>query len=454
MSRVKQSILGRSQTTRNSLKGGDSFLKKNLGLEHSFKNVLEAVLLPLVIPALLWLLGFEDIFLLKTAFPWLIIVPVIIAARYGTWFGLLSLFVFAIASFSYTFFYQNGLFDRALNILAGNLLMVIFVGEKLHYWKHKYNATERQVLECDQNSDKISQELQLLHVAYSQLEENLVTTTRSVSNSLRLLEVSLQPPLDKKLQVKQAINKLHEILKQYQWLEESVFFYINDKGVINPVPLASKAQFLKGLHNDILVSKAIESKRAVISKENSNFLESQGYSQLQAVIPLVDSRQHLWGVMAVVRMTPSIFKQQNLNMLSLLCSYVANLLSASERSITSAESLYNETSTAINLVLNAVKSVFFIKIHIPFNTDHDRYKAFFVNKIKGISRIWQLQKDEEMVLVVLVPLFKRSNASIWQNQLEKSFVKQFSKYPSKANIKISIKQLQKNISRNNHKIDF
>jgi len=451
-SRIKQSAFGKNQAISNNLEGWHRLLK--LGLGFSLNKLLESTLLPLVIPVLLWVLGVEDIFLLKTAFPWLIVVPVIIAARYGTWFGLLSLFVFAIASLSYTFLYQNDVFNRVFNILAGNLLIVIFVGEMLHYWKHKYNVTEQQILACDQDNEKISQELQLLHVAYSQLEENLVTTTRSVSNSLRLLEVSLQPALDKKLQTKLAITKLHEILDEYQWLEESVFFYVNDEGVINPVPLASKARFLKDLHKDILVSKAIESKRAVISKENKKFLIDKDNSQLQAVIPLIDSRQHLWGVMAIVRMTPTIFKQQNLNLLSLLCSYVANLLSASERSITSAESLYNETSTAINIVLNSVKSVFFIRIHIPFNADHDRHKAFFVNKIKGISRIWQLQKKEEMVLVVLVPLFKRSTASIWQDQLEKSFVKQFSKYPRKANIKIFIKQFQKNVSRNNHKIDF
>jgi len=411
----------------------------------SLNPFLEAILLPLIIPALLWLVGSQDILLLQTAFPWLILIPTIIAARYGTWYALLSLSIFTILSIAYTFFSYDNLFDKNLQVLAGNLLVVIFVGEMLHYWKQKYNNMSQKLLENNQTRDRTEQELQLLHIAYSQLEESFVTTTQSLSKSLRLIELSLQPPLNNKQQFKQAITKLNDVLKEYTWLEESVFYYVDKNNKINPKPLASKNNFLKDLHNDILIHQAIKTKRTVKIKE-CHSLENRAITQLKVVIPLVDSRKHLWGVMAVGRLTPSIFQQQHLNLLNLLCGYIANLLSTLQYPITSAEHLFLETSTGINIVLNSVRSVSLIRITIPLSSEHSKYKEFFNNKINGISRIWQLQKKDGVVLVMLVPLFKKNNASVWQKKLENSFYKQFSVQINEVGIELFIQHFKRKIS--------
>ncbi len=423
----------------------NKLIKRKQQFAFSLNPFLEAVLLPLIIPGLLWLLGSQDILLLETAFPWLIIIPIIIAARYGTWYALLSLSILSILSIAYTIFYQSNLFDKNLQVLAGSLLVVIFVGEMLHYWKQKYTKMSQELLDNNQTRDRTEQELQLLHIGYSQLEESFVTTTQSLSNSLRLIELSLLPPLDNKQQFKQAIDKLNDTLKEYTWLEESVFYYVDKNNQINPKPLASKNNFMKNLHNDILIQEAIKTKRTVRIKD-CHSLENRAMTQLKVAIPLVDSRKRLWGVMAVVRITPSIFQYQHLNLLNLLCSYIANLLSASQHPITSAERLFLETSTAINIVLNSVRSVSLIRITIPLSVEHNKYKEFFNNKINGISRIWQLQKKDGVVLVMLVPLFKESNASAWQKKLEDSFYKQFLVNIKEMNIELSIQHFQRKIS--------
>ncbi len=439
-----------NKQTGGDYREGSNFLNKLIKRKRQFafslNPFLEAVLLPLIIPALLWILGSQDILLLETAFPWLIIIPIIIAARYGTWYALLSLSVFSVLSISYTIFYQSNLFDKNLQVLAGSLLAVIFVGEKLHYWKQKYNNISQKLLDDNQTRDKTEQELQLLHIGYSQLEERFVTTTQSLSKSLRLIELSLLPPLDSKQQFKQAIDKLNDILNEYTWLEESVFYYVDKNNKINSKPLASKNNFMKDLHNDILIQQAIKTKRTVRIKD-CHSLENRAITQLKVAIPLVDSRKRLWGVMAVVRITPSVFQYQHLNLLNLLCAYIANLLSASLHPITSAERLFLETSTAINIVLNSVKSVSLIRITIPLSAEHSKYKEFFNNKINGISRIWQLQKKDGVVLVMLVPLFKESNAAAWQKKLENSFYKQFSVHIKEVNIELTIQNFQRKKSR-------
>jgi len=293
-------------------------------------------------------------------------------------------------------------------------------------------------------------ELQLLHIAYSQLEESFVTTTQSLSKSLRLIELSLQPSLDNNQQFKQAIENLNDTLKEYTWLEESVFYSVDKNNKINPKPVASKNNYIKDLHNDILIHQAIKTKRTVKVKDSYS-LNNHAMTQLKVVIPLVDSHKHLWGVMAVVRLTPSIFQSQHLNLLNLLCGYIANLLSIAEYPITSAERLFLETSTAINIVLNSVRSVSLIRITIPFSSDlsseHNKYKEFFNSKINGISRIWQLQKKDGVVLVMLVPLFKKNNASVWQKKLENSFYKQFSVKINEVDIELFIQHFQRKINQ-------
>jgi len=372
-----------------------NFFKQKLKFEDSLSVLFEIILFPLVIPMLLWFFSFKDIFLLETAFPWLIIAPTIISARYGTWLAIISLITLAMTVLLYTFFYQENQFDTALQILAGNLLLIVFVGEMLHHWKKKHKGLREDFTHFKQLNYKLQQELQVLHIAYSQLEENFVATMQSLSNSLRLLEVSLEPSLDRKQQVKLGLNKLNIILKEYDWIEESAFFYVDKMGEITPTPFANKACLLKDLYKDTLVVQAIKSKQAVIYNKNTDMsLSKKNTSELQAAIPLVDSRKHLWGVLAVIRLSPSTVQQQNLNLLNLLCTYVASLLSASQYPITSKEQLFLETSTSIKIALNSFKEVSLVRITIPLDSAHSKYKIFFTKKNKRHQPYLAITKGE------------------------------------------------------------
>ena len=400
---------------------------------------MEIILLPIIIPLTILSFGIKDIFLLEKAFPWLILIPTLAASRYGTWYGLLSLSIFSLFCLVYVSIFQPSLFTSAIQILSGGLVLVVFIGEMTQRWKQRNKLQIKQLKECRLNSNQSEKALQLLHISYSYLEEELITTTQSLSNSLRLIDISInQKSQNKKDRLQLAANKMKQILQQYEWLESAAFYYVNNKGKINSKALCHIGVITPNLHLSPLLSKVIDSKKSISINHNLSYKETiNNPQQLQAGIPLLDENNHLWGVLAIARITPSIFMQQNLNLLSLLCAYVANLLSNVQRPLTNSEQLILDISASANIVFNKVKSLTLSSIEIQASSRENDYQNFFISKIRGANRCWQLQNNHKKELIIMLPLLKETHIPHWSIKLEATFKKQFGVSFEQANIKLS-----------------
>ncbi|HIO91415.1 MAG TPA: hypothetical protein EYG68_01040 [Leucothrix mucor] len=398
--------------------------------------LLEATILPILIPLVILAFGKQDIFLLETAFPWLILVPILTASRYGTWLGLLSLAIFSLFCLVHTSIYHPSLLTVAIQILAGGLILVIFIGEMIQRWQQRHEQQRKQLEEYQLNSAQSEQALQLLHISYSQIEEELVTKTQSLTSSLRLINISVdQQKSTKKERLQLAINNMQNILQQYEWLESAAFYYVNTKGKINPKLLGRIGTIPPNLHLSPLLAKVINSKKSIsVNQHASNEENSNNSQQLQAGIPLLDDSGYLWGVLAINHMTPSVFKQQNLNLLALLCGYVANLLSSAHRNTLDSEALFLEIFTSLNIVLNTVQSLTLLTVDIQDSSHIDEYQSFFVSKIRGANRVWKLQKQHSKTLIILLPLLDANDTPQWNKDLDSMFLKQFGISFSKAKI--------------------
>lgn len=416
--------------------------------------LIEAILLPILIPALVWLFGREDVFFLQTAFPWLILIPILTATRYGTWYGLLSLAIFSLFCLFYVSQFQPELIQNAIQVLTAGLLLVIVTGGIAERWKKQTQDQAQQLRDCRQSTNQSEQALQLLHISYSQLEEEMVTTTQSLAGSLRLLETSLEQPRGRKDRLVLAIEKMRSILQQYDWLETAAFYHVNIKGELRPAPLGRIGIIPHDLHRDTLIAEVIKSKKSIRLNQKSATSPDFAGSQLQAAIPMIDNNGHLWGVLAVQRMTSSTFIQQNLNLLALLCGYVANLLSSAQHPISDSKLLFSEISTALNVVLNTVKSVTLMTVEIPASSHQQDYQIFFASKVRGANRIWRLQKSKGVTLIILLPLFNADNTKQWQQNIENTFEKQFDAGFAELNIKFSPIHFHKKVNKSSLKNYF
>ena len=332
---------------------------------------------------------------------------------------------------------QPELIQNAIQVLTGGLLLVILTGGIAERWNKQTQEQAQQLKDCHQSTNQSEQALQLLHISYSQLEEEMVTTTQSLAGSLRLLETTLEQPRSRKERLLLAVEKMRSILQQYDWLETAAFYHVNMKGELNPVSLGRIGIILNNLHKDPLIAKVIKSKQSIRLNRKSATSSEFANSQLQAAIPMIDHNGHLWGVLAVQRMTSSAFIQQNLNLLALLCGYVANLLSSAQHPTPDSKLLFTEISTALNVVLNTVKSVTLMTVEIPASSQQQDYQIFFASKVHGANRIWRLQKSKEVILIILLPLFKADNTKQWQQNIENTFSKQFDSTFNDLNIKFS-----------------
>jgi len=410
--------------------------------------IIEVVLLPFLVPLIAWLMGRQDLFFLNTAFPWMLLIPTLTTSRYGTRYGLLSLLVMSSLSLLYVLIAQPAMLTTVTQVLVGSLLVVLVVGEMIQYWGKRTQQQAEALEGYRKSAQQSEQALQLLHISYSQLEEDLVAENQSLASSLRLLDTSIhQASLDSPAQaVKVAMQKMQEILQHYPWLEVAAFYRIDDKQRPYTKSLSSIGNVPVDIHQDPLMLEALRCKQAVSIQHTQLTEQRQLNTRLQAAIPLLDCHGKLWGVLAVVRMANSALTQQNLNLLALLCNYVSNLLDNSQRPMNTAKRLLQEMYSAMNVVLNTVRTATLLTIRLQETDDSAEYKDYFIAKVRGANRIWCLQHPSTTTLVILMPLFHAQDFQPFQKNLRDRFLKRFGKDFSSAGISLKVTPIRQKVS--------
>ncbi len=411
--------------------------------------IFEVILLPLLVPFIAWLMGRDDLFFLQTPFPWMILIPILTASRYGTLYGLLSLLVMSSLSSLYVLIFDPAQLKTISQILVGSLLVVLIIGEMIQYWGNRVEKQAKALADYRLSASQSEQALQLLHISYSQLEEDLVAESQSLANSLRLMDTAINHVHagNKAQALSVAVKKMQEILTQYPWLEAAAFYRMANNNELHPDSLGAIGLIALDTYQDPLVKEAIRCKQGVSVRHTQLTDNIQLNTKLQAAIPMIDGNGKLWGVMAIARMANSAITQQNLNLLALLCGYVGNLLSNATQPSSNAKVLMQDMHTAISVVLNRVKTATLITLSIR-NTEHSsEYDDYFIAKVRGANRIWCLQRQESTTLVILLPLLNAQNIEQFQSNLASGFIRRFGKEFATAGISLKFNPIHHQIQR-------
>ena len=283
-----------------------------------------------------------------------------------------------------------------------------------------------------------------------ELEEDLVSQNRSLSGSLRLLDTSIHQSAgttDNKVALKLATQKMKDILNQYPWLEAAAFYSVDQQNQLHPHSLGSIGEVPAGTYKDPLLIEAVRLEKAISIKHDRLIQSRQLNTRLKAAIPMLDSNGVLWGVLAVAEMDSKALTQQNLNLLALLCNYAANLLDNSRRPKTSAKHLMQEMHSALNLVLNTVKSATLITMEVQSSADSNEYKNYFITKVRGANRIWRLKRKDRTTLIILLPMFNDQSFKEFQGKQEASFATRYGKSFAQAGITIKYSHIRNQVQR-------
>ncbi|MBE7563174.1 hypothetical protein H7F10_09490 [Acidithiobacillus sp. HP-6] len=154
-------------------------------LPHWGAGWLEAILLPALGILLAWTLDPGDPLLLRQPFPWLLIIPLLIALRYELMPALLS-----VAALASTLFWHKYPEIRSLEIFAGTVLVILIASEYAGFWARQEAGRSLQEEITATRFRQLSDDLYVTRISQDRLEQSLLYQPMSVRSAL--LEIKNQ----------------------------------------------------------------------------------------------------------------------------------------------------------------------------------------------------------------------------------------------------------------------
>ena len=396
-------------------KKGFSWLAAGSNKKWSHK-VIEMVVFALILPVIGFLFFKHDPVGMNSGFAWMIIPPVVFAARYGSVWGFLCALI-SVATLAYPWAAYAAQTSSLIALGVGTIILSILVGDFASAGKKQsaQEFAENQYLR--HRLKEFSKDYHVLKVSHGQLEEFMAGHRLSVRQALQQLKPMLTTNKQEELK---AGPELMAVFAQYGAVQIAGLYGIKSRDRIDPQPIASHGDMPELNLFDPLVKLAIENKQLVSVK-----LEAQANdiaeSDLLAVVPIVDSHNHLHGILAIKDMHFMAFQQENLNVLALLGSYVADMLTRSKSSGESQSGWFMaELSNAVRFArANNVQSSL-LAIKLKSNDQTQAVIDFLIANTRSLDSVWQPNAVKDGTgIAILLPLMNESQGKAYLQRVSK-----------------------------------
>ena len=396
-------------------KKGFSWLAAGSNKKWSHK-VIEMVVFALILPVIGFLFFKHDPVGMNSGFAWMIIPPVVFAARYGSVWGFLCALI-SVATLAYPWAAYAAQTSSLIALGVGTIILSILVGDFASAGKKQsaQEFAENQYLR--HRLKEFSKDYHVLKVSHGQLEEFMAGHRLSVRQALQQLKPMLTTNKQEELK---AGPELMAVFAQYGAVQIAGLYGIKSRDRIDPQPIASHGDMPELNLFDPLVKLAIENKQLVSVK-----LEAQANdiaeSDLLAVVPIVDSHNHLHGILAIKDMHFMAFQQENLNVLALLGSYVADMLTRSKSSGESQSGWFMaELNNAVRFArANNVQSSL-LAIKLKSNDQTQAVIDFLIANTRSLDSVWQPNAVKDGTgIAILLPLMNESQGKAYLQRVSK-----------------------------------
>lgn len=290
----------------------------------SWTQASEILAIPALAAALAWLLSPADPLLTQAQFPWIWFAPVLVALRYGVTPGLTSCIPLV------ALWYAAKQADRVpadigLEYFFGGGLLVLICGEYSDVWRdHNARMDETNVYLAERLS-RITKRHLLLNLSHDRLEHEMLSRPASLRDALvRLRALTLQEDGRQPLP---GADQLLQLLAQYVNLQSAALYTAQADGpqrwalgpeiarLGEPVPLRTDDELYE------LAQR--EQQLAHIAQQDLSLERS---SEQLIVAPLLTSEGTPIGVLSVSHIPFFALHVENLQMLSVILSYYADLV--------------------------------------------------------------------------------------------------------------------------------
>lgn len=360
---------------------------------------LETIVITAIALAIGYFFMADEPFATRSAFPWLLFFPMLVALRYHSFYGLVCN-VILLLFFRYTVEHTAW-----LTYLTGSCCLTVLAGEFSHSWFLREKRTQAVVSYTKSRLDNLSRAHYLMKLSHQHLEQSLITkpvTLRQIVAEIRQATIHEEGQLNK-----ESLGTLLSLLSQYCGLISAAVFAC-DKGKISGKNLAGIGEEFTLDKSDLLFRK-IDEISAVRYQTVMDLVDSKKSAYL-AVVPLVTSEDENIAYLVIKDMLFNFISEETMETLNVILSYYSNDVAGFRKSpdilkkyptcpITFARELVRMTDLSKKLGVDSHLVVITVE-------KSDR-SEFLVKKLeqvhRGLDYGWLLEEEDKYLYLNLMP---------------------------------------------------
>jgi len=396
-------------------KKGFSWLETGPNKKWSHK-VVELVVFALIVPVVGYFFFRNDPVGMNSGFPWIVLPAVVFAARYGTIWGF-TCAVASVATLAYPWQAYANQTTALVTLGVGTIILAILVGDFASAGKKQSAQESAENKYLRHRLKEFSKDYHVLKVSHGQLEEFMAGNRLSVRQALQQLKPMLTSNTSDEIK---AGSELMAVFAQFGAVQVAGLYGTKEQDRLDPKPVATHGGMPELNLFDPLIKLAIDSKQLVSVKLAAQETETVE-SELLAVVPIVDSHGHLHGVLAIKDMHFMAFQQENLNVLSLLGSYVGDMLTRSKSEGESRSGWFMaELSNAVRFARQNNVTSSMLALRLTPNEKTQFVMDFLSANIRSLDSAWQPEQSEnQSTIVFLLPLMNETQGRAFLQRVSK-----------------------------------
>lgn len=386
--------------------------------------ILESAAFTVAVLGFAWALDHADPLLLHGSFPWLWLVPTIIALRYGVLLGAASGIVLAAG---WVLLYPSGSAWPGA-YFAGGLIQVIVAGHFGDTWAARATRASSINDYLNDRLTALTNNHYLLRLSHERLEKDLLTRPTTLRDSItELRQLSLARTPAERAPLPGAARLLEYVARVCQI--EVAALYPARGGKPERTPLATVGTASTLVPSDPLVRLALESgKLAHLKSEHPGEQESR----YLVCAPLLSADDTLLALLVVERMPFLSLNYDNLQMMLVLLGYYGDGVEHSRvvREVLDAApdcplEFGLEYARLARLQRTSGIDSSVVALSFPRDEAHDSLFEHVLRRGRSLDLAWPLQTERRSVLINLMPLTDSAGIDGYITRIETNLLSQF-----------------------------
>lgn len=362
----------------------------------------ETVAITVIACGLAWWSSPDDPLLLNSDFPWLLLAPLLIALRYGVMLGIFSILGLILDwSLFARFTEEVQHFPRTW--FAGSVLLTLICGEFNAIWNIRAERREEANAYLSERLTRLTRRYLLLRLSHDRIEQELLVKPGSLRDALQQLRenremASAETPLP-------GAEELLQLMSQYCQLEAAAIYLPPDRESEAPGEMQAQIGHPPSLgYDDPMLEEVMEQHTLTHVAEH---LERSNHL---AIAPILTANDQLLGVLVISHMPFFAVNQENMQFISLLLGYYADVIYRNDKIQILQKELPGCPPQFVEELLRVQRVYERIGItsHVVAFRLRGEEGKLLANEIsrmrRGLDVLCTLERETDTLLVTLLPL--------------------------------------------------